>query len=50
MPVLTLNWAPGTHGDEIAKRLEQKLGIPVYERFSTMRDMLGDLATDYDVR
>ena len=50
MPVITITHLPGTLGEELAKRLSLKLGIPVYERVDMANLFLQDIATDYDLK
>lgn len=49
MPVITLTHLPGTLGEEIARRLSLKLGIPLWERKDTGALFLEDIATPYDI-
>lgn len=50
MPVLTINHQRGAYGEEIARRLSVKLGIPIFDRKDAMQRFLSDVATPYDIR
>lgn len=50
MPVITLTHLPGTLGEDIARRLATKLGIPLWLRSDTAQLFLQDIASDYDIR
>lgn len=50
MPVLTITHQRGAFGEEIARRLSLKLGIPVFDRDAAMQRFLSDVASPYDIR
>ncbi len=50
MPVLTITHQRGAFGEEIARRLSLKLGIPLFDRNQAMDFFLADILTPYDIR
>lgn len=50
MPVLTITHQRGAFGEEIARRLSLKLGIPLIDRDAAMDRFLADTATPHDIR
>lgn len=50
MPVLTIMHQRGAFGEEIARRLSLKLGVPIIDRDAAMERFLADVATPHDIR
>ena len=49
MPVLTITHQRGALGEEIARRLATKFGIPIFDRNEAMQRFLSDVATPHDI-
>lgn len=49
MPVLTITHQRGALGEEIARRLSTKFGIPIFDRNEAMKRFLSDVATPHDI-
>ena len=50
MPVMTITYQRGAFGQEIARRLALKFGIPLFDRNAAMNYFLADIATPHDIR
>lgn len=50
MPVITISYQRGAFGQEIARRLALKLGLPLFDRNEAMNYFLADLADPHDIR
>ena len=50
MTVLTITHQRGAYGEEIARRLSLKLGIPLFDRDEAMKRFISDVASPYDIR
>ena len=49
MPVMTISYQRGAFGQEIARRLALKLGLPIFDRNEAMNYFLADVASPYDI-
>lgn len=49
MPIITLSFTPGIYGEELARRLSEKLGIELISRAEIMRKFLCDLTSEYGI-
>ncbi len=50
MPVMTITYQRGAFGQEIARRLALKFGIPIFDRNEAMNYFLADVATPNDIK
>ncbi|MDD2427113.1 MAG: cytidylate kinase family protein [Eubacteriales bacterium] len=49
MPVMTITYQRGAFGQEIARRLALKFGIPIFDRRDAMEYFLADVASPHDI-
>ncbi len=49
MPVMTITYQRGACGQEIARRLALKFGIPIFDRNEAMNYFLADVASPHDI-